>query len=132
MTNERNIATKIIVKFMFFLMALTLVGIAWTAPAENSYISQAATHRVKEAGVESPVTAVLIHFRGYDTLLEVTVMFLVAIGAMAVGTSKEDHQPSLLIAPDEKLLAKPMIRILLPVMLTVSIYYLWEIGRAHV
>ncbi len=125
MKNEVSWRTKILVRLMMLCMAITLAGIALSAPSESSYISQAATYRVKEAGVESPVTAVLIHFRGYDTMLEVTVMLLVAIGAMAVGKNQDESQPALLAQKEETLLTNPMIRLLLPIMLMVSIYYLW-------
>jgi multisubunit Na+/H+ antiporter MnhB subunit len=33
-----------------------------------------------EAGVGQPVTAVLLNLRGYDTLLELVVMLLAALG----------------------------------------------------
>ncbi len=36
------------------------------------------------SGARNPVTAVLLNFRGYDTLLEVGVLFVAAVGVLAV------------------------------------------------
>ncbi|MGQ9371530.1 MnhB domain-containing protein [Azospirillum sp. ST 5-10] len=40
----------------------------------------AVEERLAESGVSHPVTAVLLNFRGYDTLLEVAVLLLAAVG----------------------------------------------------
>ena len=36
--------------------------------------------RMPESGVRSPVTAVLLNFRGYDTFLEMLVLLLAVLG----------------------------------------------------
>ncbi len=42
--------------------------------------------RLTEAGVEQPVTAVLLNFRSYDTLLEMGVLLMALIGALLART----------------------------------------------
>lgn len=48
---------------------------------------------LEKSGVENPVTAVLLNFRSYDTLLEVAVLFIVALAML----------PMTSIAPGQKL-----------------------------
>ncbi len=44
------------------------------------------------SGVESPVTAVLLNFRGYDTLLEVGVITLAVIGILALEPKRKIYE----------------------------------------
>jgi hypothetical protein len=41
--------------------------------------------RIGESGVSNPVTAVLLNFRGYDTLLELAVLLAALLGILALG-----------------------------------------------
>lgn len=74
------------------------------------------------SGVPHPVTAVLLNFRGYDTLLEVAVLVLALLGVLSVRTgpsvADETAAPSPLLAA--------LARGLLPPMLLVAAYLLWR------
>jgi multisubunit Na+/H+ antiporter MnhB subunit len=72
-----------------------------------------------ESGVSHPVTAVLLNFRGYDTLLEVAVLLLALIGTWSVGTARGCGGT----APGPLLLHLP--RLLMPLMVLVAGYLLW-------
>jgi multisubunit Na+/H+ antiporter MnhB subunit len=77
-----------------------------------------------ESGVEHPVTAVLLNFRGYDTLLEVTVLLVAAI---AVRPRVPPAAPS----PDDPI-GSPyavLVRMLAPGIVLVAGYLLWR-GKA--
>ena len=70
--------------------AVAVLGIAalWTraeqaAPAWSGPLAT----RLPETGVEHGVTAVLLGFRAYDTLLESAVLMLAGLAALAIGTS---------------------------------------------
>jgi multisubunit Na+/H+ antiporter MnhB subunit len=74
--------------------------------------------RIDEAGVSHPVTAVLLNFRSYDTLLEVAVLLVAVLAALA-------------LQPDETLRSVPaptatpalldlLVRVLVPVVLVIS------------
>jgi multisubunit Na+/H+ antiporter MnhB subunit len=74
--------------------------------------------RVDESGVEHPVTAVLLNFRSYDTLLEVAVLLVAVLAALS-------------LQPDETLRGVPapaatptlldlLVRVLVPVVLVVA------------
>ena len=73
------------------------------------------------SGVEHPVTAVLLNFRGYDTLLEVAVLLLALLGMLAalpesaVETAASRRDPVL----------QTLARLAVPLMILVAGYLLW-------
>lgn len=72
------------------------------------------------SGVEHPVTAVLLNFRGYDTFLEIAVLLLALLGILAVG----NHQENGAVRPVDPLL-QMLARIAAPLMAIVAVYLLW-------
>jgi multisubunit Na+/H+ antiporter MnhB subunit len=72
------------------------------------------------SGVEHPVTAVLLNFRGYDTLLEIAVLLLAVIVILAGGLDP---------AVDRPRAANPILqslaRLATPPMIVVAVYLLW-------
>jgi multisubunit Na+/H+ antiporter MnhB subunit len=73
--------------------------------------------------VAHPVTAVLLNFRGYDTLLEVAVLLLALLGMWAVqreGTAAPARQSE----RDDPLL-RALARLAVPLMILVAGYLLW-------
>jgi multisubunit Na+/H+ antiporter MnhB subunit len=82
-------------------------------------------HLVREAlarsGVENPVTAVLLNFRGYDTLLEVAVLLLAAVAAQALNTGLSGRAP----LPPANLFLTAFFRFLAPFAIVVAGYLLW-------
>ena len=73
-----------------------------------------------ESGVSHPVTAVLLNFRGYDTLLEIAVLLLALIGLLAAG-------PTLLPPPNQPAdaMLQKLARIATPPVIVVGGYLLW-------
>jgi multisubunit Na+/H+ antiporter MnhB subunit len=76
--------------------------------------------RLAESGVSNPVTAVLLNFRGYDTLLEIAVLLLALSSVWAVGRV---HHPLPPIRAGYML--ESMTRVLLPLLVLVAGYLLW-------
>jgi multisubunit Na+/H+ antiporter MnhB subunit len=72
------------------------------------------------SGVENPVTAVLLNFRGYDTLLEIGVLLLAAVAVLAVVPPPAPHP-----APVASSMALVLVRWLMPFVLLVGGYLLW-------
>jgi multisubunit Na+/H+ antiporter MnhB subunit len=72
------------------------------------------------SGVEHPVTAVLLNFRGYDTLLEIAVLLLALIVILASGIDTASDQPRA-INP----LLQALARLAAPLMIVVAVYLLW-------
>lgn len=75
--------------------------------------------QLARSGVEHPVTAVLLNFRGYDTLLEVLVLFLAVLGVWSLGFIEPGPGRS----PAGPLLAA-LVRLLLPILVLASTYLL--------
>lgn len=110
------------------LTALLWVVMAWTVlglPPEGPGLSPVVALALHEAGVAHPVTAVLLDFRGYDTLLEVVVLLLVVIAVCAPGGAQPQWNP----APPGPVLAS-LIRILVPVAVLVAGHLLWAGAHA--
>jgi multisubunit Na+/H+ antiporter MnhB subunit len=73
------------------------------------------------SGVESPVTAVLLNFRGYDTLLEVMVLLMAVVGVWSLTRAPFPRRP---IAPSPVQLA--VVRLLTPLMVLFAFYLVWQ------
>lgn len=72
-----------------------------------------------ESGVTHPVTAVLLNYRGYDTLLEIAV--LLALLAILAVVGEAPAPPSRAAHPVLQALA----RLAAPLMIVVAVYLLW-------
>jgi multisubunit Na+/H+ antiporter MnhB subunit len=75
------------------------------------------------SGVKNVVTAVLLNFRGYDTLLEIAVLMLATIGVLSLRTESSGIWAPLAPAADPVLSA--MTRLLVPLMVLTAGYLLW-------
>jgi multisubunit Na+/H+ antiporter MnhB subunit len=74
-----------------------------------------------QSGVAHPVTAVLLNFRGYDTLLEVAVLLVALAGVLACANRPERAS---IPAPDDPILPT-LARLAAPLMTLVGVYLLW-------
>lgn len=74
-----------------------------------------------QSGVTHPVTAVLLNFRGYDTLLEVAVLLLPLLGMLALAPPRPTSADRTPVDPVFATLA----RLLTPLMILVAGYLLW-------
>jgi len=105
------------------------VGYAvWTLPAEATGLAAAATAELDRAGAANPVTAVLLNYRSYDTLLEVTVLLLAVLAALALVGGWEGGVRRVSEAQNPVL--RGFVRVLMPVMILVAGYLLWVGGHA--
>jgi multisubunit Na+/H+ antiporter MnhB subunit len=108
--------------FTTLLLVPALLGLGWVIwqLAEPSPgLSQMVSERLDESGVEHPVTAVLLNFRGYDTLLELAVLLLALIGVWSLATAPNlgDEAPEPVLAALSRLLA--------PLMILIAAYLVW-------
>ncbi len=97
-----------------------LVWTMWDLPAPVVSLPGEVAQAMDISGVDHPVTAVLLNFRGYDTLLEVGVLLLAFLGMLASGAVPE--RPTAL-QPDP--LLDGLTRLLVPLMVLVAGYLLW-------
>ena len=121
----RPFSAKLII--IVLLMALTglLVWAMLSLPLDGTSLRTQVFANIGHSGVSNPVTAVLLNFRGYDTLLEITVLFLAVLGVWSLGTI---HIPDLLQPAGLFLMA--LLRILLPAMVLTAGYLLWAGAHA--
>jgi multisubunit Na+/H+ antiporter MnhB subunit len=73
---------------------------------------------LEQTGVSNPVTAVLLNFRAYDTLLELAVLLAAVLGIMALGPARNAYRAS-------GTMLSGLSRWLTPVLILVSGYLLW-------
>ena len=99
--------------------ALAWIMLGLPAPAVN--LAQLVAQRMPESGVAHPVTAVLLNFRGYDTLLEIGVLLLAVFGVLALPPGDAGAPVA---APGNPVLAA-LVQALVPLMLLVAGYLLW-------
>jgi len=106
-------------------------GVAAAAAAsgltDGEGLAAAVAESIGEAGVSNPVTAVLLNFRGYDTLLEVGVMLLAVIGVLSLrATAKAPASPAGPLDPQLSAYG----RLMAPVMVLVAGYLLYAGAHA--
>nr|WP_298378210.1 hydrogen gas-evolving membrane-bound hydrogenase subunit E [uncultured Halomonas sp.] len=117
------------------LLAIALIGIAlvlgWTlwhqANAQTSLTAIVMTE-LPNSGVTNPVTAVLLNFRAFDTMLELAVLLLVAVTAGMLReykTAPSSFSDRAVESAFPSPLLLSLARDLTPVMILVSAYLLW-------
>jgi multisubunit Na+/H+ antiporter MnhB subunit len=97
----------------------TLLRAVLSVPARPPDLTTLVAARLKESGVAHPLTAVLLNFRGYDTLLELAVLWLAGLGALALapGASASQGRPHPALAG--------LLRVLAPALVMTAGYILW-------
>lgn len=121
------------------MLAAGLTGVLWWVlinPGDPVvHLDQAVQQHLPATGVESPVTAVLLAFRAYDTLLEVAVILVAAVTGLALRFSQEDQPAQHLTASTGSHIVSPLLRYmmawLLPLMVMVATYLIWMGSVRH-
>ncbi|MCG3168792.1 MAG: hypothetical protein CALGDGBN_00299 [Pseudomonadales bacterium] len=103
------------------LFAGVLIGALLGLPAPGAGLPPLVTAQMGNSGVTHPVTAVLLNFRGYDTLLEVAVLLVALLGLLAVQRSERAVAPGAAVEPVLQTLARRAA----PLMVVVGVYLLW-------
>ncbi len=102
------------------LMATGLGYVIISFPAHVPGLSTAVATHLEASGVSNPVTAVLLNFRGYDTLLELVVLLLALLGVWSLGGTVP--QQTTTPAP---LVLEALTRLLVPMLILTAAYLLW-------
>ncbi|TMP34269.1 hydrogen gas-evolving membrane-bound hydrogenase subunit E [Pseudoalteromonas rubra] len=112
----------LVVATVCLFLAMSLVEFQ---PTDQPLVTLVASN-LEQSGVENPVTAVLLNFRSYDTLLEVAVLLIVALAVMPSGL-QDAQQPFITVSkPRERsLVLEAFLRWLLPAIVVTSGYLLW-------
>jgi len=108
---------------LYVLLALLAVALGYAVlslPDEPGGLSGIVASQMGNSGVGHPVTAVLLNFRAYDTLLEMAVLLLALLGVWSL-TLRIPSERSASISP----VLGTLLRLLAPVMVLVAGYLLW-------
>ena len=81
-------------------------------------LPRAITENLETSGVSNPVTAVLLNFRAWDTLLELAVLLTAALGILALGKDSPAYRPAGVVY-------EGLIRWLVPLLILTAGYLLW-------
>jgi len=111
-------------KHWLLLPLLLALGVALgyavvSMPEPGQELPTMLANNMEVSGVSNPVTAVLLNFRGYDTLLEMGVLLGALLGVWSLGGIVENRESS----PGQVL--DIMSRQLVPVLILVAGYLLW-------
>jgi multisubunit Na+/H+ antiporter MnhB subunit len=103
---------------IFFALGWAVMSL----PESPVGLTTQALNEVSNSGVSNPVTAVLLNYRGYDTLLEVAVLLLALCALWSVSPRREERE---LVRSDRHPVIWSLLRVLLPLIILGSGYLLW-------
>lgn len=115
----RSITAAVVIAIVTGLVLLQVFPL----PAPDGKIPELVIRNLHDSGVWNPVTAVLLNFRAYDTLMEIGVVLLALLGLKAVGSHRQNSRQSY---PENVLIG--FYRLLLPFLILFSAYMVW-IGK---
>jgi multisubunit Na+/H+ antiporter MnhB subunit len=118
--DTRLTPARMLILALAIVLALATIAVVFALPADQPRLSEAAAENLPATGLLNPVTAVLLNFRGYDTLLEVAVLFLAVLGIWSMARTARVW----LKVPDSPVLTA-FVRLLLPLMIIIAGYLLW-------
>jgi multisubunit Na+/H+ antiporter MnhB subunit len=98
-------------------------AVAWalvSTPSTSAGLWPLIDLRLEEAGAANPVTAVLLNFRAYDTLLEIVVLMIALLGIWSLRESPAETA----LAPSGRVLRR-VVGVLVPLMVLIAGYLLW-------
>lgn len=118
---RRTVAGRLLTGSLAIALGGALARAILDLPAAAVDLPGMVTTRMAESGVDHPVTAVLLNFRGYDTLLEIAVLLLALMGMLAV-TQRAGPSPA---RPVSDPLLPALARLVVPLMILAAGYLLW-------
>lgn len=95
-----------------------LLGSAGWRMRDAGGLGDAVQSRLADSGVGNPVTAVLLNFRSYDTLLEVAVLLAAALAVLAL--QPDDDLRAVPLPPPAEPVLQTLVRVVVPVSVVVS------------
>jgi multisubunit Na+/H+ antiporter MnhB subunit len=122
---DRPESTGILLNLLSLALAVIL-GVAFLSAIEQADPLRLAPQvfaQLEHSGVSNPVTAVLLNFRAYDTLLELAVLLTALLGILALGPPRSVYLPAGAVFAG-------LTRWLVPLLILVSGYLLWVGAQA--
>ena len=122
--NQGAAAVSMTVRWAVTLLSAALAGtLAWAllhafSSTPQDMLPRAIAENLAASGVSNPVTAVLLNFRAYDTLLELAVLLTAVLGIFSLGQATPGYRPA---GP----IFDGLVRWLVPVLILTAGYLLW-------
>lgn len=110
-----------VISLLILCLALMLAGIVLEMPRSSPGLTGEVAEMMDRSGVKSPVTAVLLNFRAYDTLLEIMVLFLAVVGVWSL--TRAPFPPKV---PDYSPVQVGAVRFLVPLMGLIGVFLVWQ------
>jgi multisubunit Na+/H+ antiporter MnhB subunit len=109
------------------LLGAALMRVVWQLDAPGS-LGPLVEAELAASGVRSGVTAVLLNFRAYDTLLEVAVLVAATVAIWSLERTRPVAPPHL-SATDEPVLLL-LLRAVVPLIVLTAVYLVWRGSHA--
>lgn len=107
-----------------FALASMLIAALLLLPEEMEGLREPVMAKMPVSGVDHPLTAVLLNYRGYDTLLEIGVLLLAVAGVWSL--DRQRSRRLRLIQPAHRhAVMRIGIGLLLPLMIMTAGYMVW-------
>ena len=120
-TRLRRVLVRAPAALLATALALILGWVVLSLPEPATGLTGRVDAALPNSGVSHPVTAVLLNFRGYDTLLEIGVLLLALLCVWSLRLSPARRDPEAARTP----VLGYLVRLLVPVVLVVTVYLLW-------
>ncbi|WP_260843152.1 Na(+)/H(+) antiporter subunit B [Sedimenticola selenatireducens] len=116
---QLSLSSKVLPLIALVLIVLGLGYALLSLPEIADGLTPNVKENMAQSGVKNPVTAVLLNFRGYDTLLEMVVLLLALLSVWSLGGERK------LSPRSTNPILGSLCRVLVPVLILVSCYLLW-------
>lgn len=116
---------RVLTGVVCLLFAGLLAAVLWQlagAPVGPHELQQLLETHLPESGVRHPVTAVLLNFRSYDTLLEIGVLVIAGMVGISLARTTSLEDPALRTGD---VLLNALLRVFLPLLLLLAAWLLW-------
>ena len=119
-------AARLLTAGLCILVALALAGVVLLLPDQGPSLARQSMQNLAETGLGNPVTAVLIAYRSFDTMLEKVVLVLAVVGVWSLAADRYWGG-----APGEARAARPeptlafLAQVLAPLGILVGVHIFW-------
>lgn len=117
----RRVPVRVAAALSSVALALALGWSVLSLPEPATGLTGLVDAGMPNSGVDHPVTAVLLNFRGYDTLLEIGVLLLALLSVWSLRLPPARRDAEAARTP----VLRFMVRLLVPGILVVTVYLLW-------
>jgi multisubunit Na+/H+ antiporter MnhB subunit len=115
-----SLASRLLLLLLLSALATGLGYAVLCLAAQAPGLGERVAENIETSGVSNPVTAVLLNFRGYDTLLEMGVLLVALLGVWSLGGI-----PKQCASPPPGPVLDMLSRLLVPLLILVAGYLLW-------